>query len=76
MAEPSNNTPEEASSLIATSGNLGKALNASAPNSNSIWIIDFGAMDHMTFDINHIQSMKPSEQPIVSTANGTVLPFL
>ncbi|KAJ8629640.1 hypothetical protein MRB53_022963 [Persea americana] len=71
VAEPSNTTPKEASSLIATSGTLGKALNTSASNSSSTWIIDSGATDHMTFDVNHIHSMKPSEQPVVSTANGT-----
>ncbi|KAJ8618440.1 hypothetical protein MRB53_014626 [Persea americana] len=71
VAEPSNTTPKEASSLIATSGTLGKALNASASNSSSTWIIGSGATDHMTFDVNHIHSMKPSEQPVVSTANGT-----
>ncbi|KAJ8645644.1 hypothetical protein MRB53_007392 [Persea americana] len=76
VAEHSNNTPEEASSLIATSGNLGKALNASTPNNNSAWIIDSGATDHMTFDVNYIQSMKPSKQPIVSTANGTPSPVI
>ncbi|KAG6687043.1 hypothetical protein I3842_11G050900 [Carya illinoinensis] len=56
------------SSLIATSG---KALHTSAPSSNSEWIIDFGATNHMTFENHHIQSMKPSEQHRVSTANGT-----
>ncbi|XXG51738.1 hypothetical protein AAC387_Pa03g0243 [Persea americana] len=71
VAEPSNTTPKEASSLIATSGTLSKALNTSASNSSSTWIIDSGATDHMTFDVNHIHSMKPSEQPVVSTANGT-----
>ncbi|XP_068666389.1 uncharacterized protein [Aristolochia californica] len=37
---------------------------------NSEWIIDSGATDHMAFDNYHVKSMKPSEQHIVSTANG------
>ena len=50
--------PEDASALIATSG---KALHTSAPTSSSVWIIDSGATDHMTFDNLYIQSMKPSK---------------
>ena len=78
MVEPSTNTstPEEASSFISTSGNIGKALHTSAPVSHSEWIIDSGAIDHMTFDSNHIQSMKSSDQHIVSTTNGTPSPMV
>ncbi|KAG5534863.1 hypothetical protein RHGRI_022851 [Rhododendron griersonianum] len=72
VAEPPNNTPQEASSLIAKTGNFGKTLHTSAPISNSTWIIDSGATDHMTFDVKHVHSMKPSKQPIVSTADGTL----
>ena len=60
----------EASALIATSGTLGKALTTSTPNSNSAWIIDSGATDHMTFDSTHVRSFKPSKLPVVSTADG------
>ena len=78
MVDPSTNTntPEEASSFIATSGNVGKALHTSAPVIQSGWIIDSGAIDHMTFDSNHIQSMKSSDQHIVSTTNGTPSPVV
>ena len=62
--------------MNATSGNTSKALHTSAPNSDNTWIIDSSATDHMTFDSNHIQSMKPSKQHIVSTANGTPSPVI
>ena len=65
--------PEDASTLIATSG---KALRTSAPTSSSVWIIDSGATDHMTFDNLHIQFMKPSKQHIESTTNGTPSPVI
>ncbi|KAG7983008.1 hypothetical protein I3843_04G082300 [Carya illinoinensis] len=74
VAEPSTtNTPEDASALIATSG---KVLHTSAPSSSSEWIIDSGAIDHMTFNNHHIQSIKPFEQHMVSTANGTPSPVI
>ena len=38
------------SALAAVAGNGGKSLNMSTLVSNSAWIIDSGAMDHMTFD--------------------------
>ena len=41
---------EKSSALAAASGNGGKVLNYSTPVSNSAWIIDSGATDHMTFD--------------------------
>ncbi|KAF7115772.1 hypothetical protein RHSIM_RhsimUnG0047900 [Rhododendron simsii] len=76
VAEPPNNTPQEASSLIAKVGILGKALHTYAPIGNSTWIIDFGAINHMTFDVKHVHSMKPFKQPIVSTADGTFSPVI
>ena len=63
---------EKASSFIATSGNVGKALHTSV--SHNEWIIDSGATNHMTFDNNHIQSIKSSDQHIVSTTDGTPSP--
>ena len=62
--------------MIATSGTRGKALNTSASNSSSTWIIDSSTTYHMTFDVNHIHSMKPSELPVVCTANGTPSPVV
>lgn len=70
MVEPSTGTPKKTSSLIATFGNVGKALHNCAPVNHSEWIIDFGATDHMTFDNNRIQSIKVSYQYIVSTSNA------
>lgn len=49
----------------------GKALNISAPVSNSIWIIDSGATDHMTFDSRQIAHLRSSSQKSISTANGS-----
>jgi hypothetical protein len=72
----STNNPEKASSFVATSGNVGKALHTSTPVSHSEWIIDSGATNHMTFNNNHIQSIKTSDQHIVSTADGTPSPVL
>ncbi|KAH0672644.1 hypothetical protein KY290_024878 [Solanum tuberosum] len=50
----------QSTALVATRGNYGKALNSSALVSNSTWIIDFGATDHMTFDSRQVSSLKPS----------------
>uniref|UniRef100_A0A2N9IBP1 Integrase catalytic domain-containing protein n=1 Tax=Fagus sylvatica TaxID=28930 RepID=A0A2N9IBP1_FAGSY len=77
VVEPSHastSNPEKASSFIATSGNVGKAFHTSV--SHSEWIIDSGATNHMTFDNNHIQSIKSSDQHVVSTADGTPSPVL
>ena len=69
----STSNPKKASSFIATSRNVGKALHISTSVSHSEWIIDSGATHHITFDNNHIQSMKSSSQHIMSTANGIPL---
>ena len=74
MIEPSHAStinPEKASSFLVTTGNVGKTLHSSTPVSHSEWIIDSGVINHMTFNNNHIQSIKSSDQHIVSTANGT-----
>nr|KYP50831.1 Retrovirus-related Pol polyprotein from transposon TNT 1-94 [Cajanus cajan] len=52
---------------MATRGNNGES---SIPITNSTWIIDSGATDHMTFDSRQISSMKPSSKELISTANG------
>uniref|UniRef100_A0A7N2L5L8 Uncharacterized protein n=1 Tax=Quercus lobata TaxID=97700 RepID=A0A7N2L5L8_QUELO len=58
VTKPSNDVAE-ASSLITTSGNIGKVFHTPASDSSSsTWIIDSGAMDHMTFDSQHVLSMK------------------
>ena len=63
---------EKTSSFVATSGNVGKTLHTYTLVSHSEWIIDSSATNHMTFNNNHIQSIKSSDQHIVSTANGTL----
>ena len=62
---------ENSTALAAAAGNGGKVLNISTPVSNSAWIIDSGATDHMTFDSRHVSPLKSSSQNSVSTANGT-----
>ena len=64
---------EKSSALAAAVGNGGKVLNISTPVSNSAWIIDSGAIDHMTFDSRQVSSLKSSSQHSVSTANGTLI---
>jgi hypothetical protein len=68
---PVNNLGKSSSS-IATAGNAGKALHTSTFVRNSEWIIDSVATNHMTFNNNCIQSIKPSNQHIVSIADGTI----
>ena len=65
---------EKSSTFAAAAGNGGKVLNISTPVSNSAWIIDSGATDHMTFDSR--QALKSSSQNSVSTANGTSIPII
>lgn len=52
----------KSSALVAIGGNGGMALNSAALVSNSAWIIDLGATDHMTFDSRKISSLIPSSQ--------------
>ena len=59
---------EKSSALAAAAGNGGKVLNISTPVSNSAWIIDYGATDHMTFDSRQVSPLKSSSQNSVSTA--------
>ena len=42
--------PKENTALMASTNNGGKALTISTPINNSVWIIDSGATNHMTFD--------------------------
>ena len=65
---------EKSSALATTAGNGGKVLNISTPVSNSAWIIDYGATDHMTFDSRQVSALKSSSQ--VSTASGTSIPII
>ena len=67
---------EKSSALAAAAGNGVKFLNISTPVSNSAWIINFGASDHMTFDSRQVSPLKSSSQNSVSTANGTSIPII
>ena len=67
---------EKSSALAAAAGNGGKVVNISTPVSNSEWIIDSGATDHMTFDSRQVSPLKSSSQHSVSTANGTSIPII
>ena len=62
--------------LAVAAGNGGKVLNISTPISNSAWIIDSDATDHMTFDSRQVSPLKSSSQNSVSTANGTSIPII
>ena len=62
--------------LIAATDIGGKALKIYAPISNSTWIIDSGATDHMTFDSRQVSLLKPSSQKLVCTANGNTTPIV
>ena len=67
---------EKSSTLATAAGNGGKVLNISTHVSNSAWIIDSGATDHMTFDSRQVSPLKYSSQNFVSTANGTSIPII
>ena len=66
---------EKSSALAAPAGNGGKVLNISTLVSNSAWIIDFGATDHMTFD-RQVSPLQSSSQNFVSTTNGTSISII
>ena len=63
------NVPSTSSALVTTTEE-GTVLNITAPVLNNTWIIDSGATDHMTFDVRHVPTLKPSSRNCVSTANG------
>jgi len=43
--------------LVVTTYNGGKVLNIYASGSNSTWIIDYGATDHMIFDPRYFTTL-------------------
>ena len=67
---------ERSSTLVATAGNGGKVFNISTPVSNSAWIIDSDATDHMTFDSRQVSPLKSSSQNSISTTNGTSISII
>ena len=64
---------DTASTLVATVKDCGKI---STPVSNSAWIIDSGATDHVTFDSRQVNSINPSSKKFVFTANGGKAPII
>ena len=75
-SHPFTSNIKKASSFIATFENVGKTLHTSTLVCHSEWIIDSGATNHITFDNNHIKSIKSLDQHIVSTTDGTPSPVL
>ena len=67
---------EKSSTMVAAAGIGCKVLNISTPVSNSAWIIDSGATDHMTFDSRQVSPLKSSSQNYVSTTNDTSIPII
>lgn len=59
---------------VTQTGNLGRSLNVIASTSNTTWIIDTCASDHMTNNPHVLKSIKPSSQTIISTADGSPSP--
>lgn len=37
---------------------------------NSVWINDYGAINHMSCDSRHVSAFAPASQKSISTANG------
>ena len=72
----SDDSGQKSSALAAAGGNGGKVLNISTPFSNSAWIINFGATDHMIFDSRQVSPLKSSSQNFVSIGNGTSIPII
>lgn len=64
----------QASVLAATTCNVGNVSNDSAFVSSSSWIIDYGAIGHMTCDYRQFHLLEPSTKTNVSIANGTPNP--
>ena len=62
--------------MVAVTDYGGKFLNTSTHVINSAWIIDFGAIDHMTFDSRQVSPLRPFSQKIISTANGNTTPVI
>ena len=58
------NVVEKASALVAAIDYGGKFLNTSTLVINSAWIIDSGAINHMTFDSRQVSPLRPSSQKL------------
>jgi hypothetical protein len=61
---------------IAHPSKVGKVSVFPAHYKDKTWIIDTGASEHMTRDVRQLQSILPSSQSIISTANGNTSPVI
>lgn len=57
-------------------GGVGKATAFSIFSTDNTWIIDSAASDHLIHDSTHLQSLSPSPQTAVSTADGRMCPVV
>lgn len=64
------------SALLTTTNTKANVFTTSTHVLNSVWIIDSGATDHMTFDVRQVTNLNPSSQNCVSTANGSTTPVV
>ena len=51
-------------------GTSGKTLHISTHNDDDHWILDSGATDHMTFDLNDFSNVTQPRRSCVTNANG------
>ena len=61
---------------IAHPRKVGKVSVFPAHYKDKTWIVDTGASEHMTRDVRQLQSILPSSQSIISTANGNTSPVI
>jgi hypothetical protein len=59
---------------IAHPRKVGKVSVFPAHYKDKTWIVDTGASEHMTRDVRQLQSILPSSQSVISTANGSTSP--
>ncbi|KAM1895745.1 hypothetical protein ACFX13_044458 [Malus domestica] len=72
----SDSIADKASAMIAAAGSDGKTLSTSTTVMNNTWIIDFGAIEHITCDSRQVPSLKTSTQAIVNVANDNAVPVI
>ncbi|KAA8528350.1 hypothetical protein F0562_035705 [Nyssa sinensis] len=60
---------------VAHPGIISKASVFSTTSKNRTWIIDTGALDHMTRDFSQLKSVILSPQSVISIANGSTSPI-
>ncbi|CAL9030187.1 unnamed protein product, partial [Prunus brigantina] len=68
--------PADLATRTPTSITITKGSTFHTSSKNSVWIIDLGSMDHMTFDPGQLINRKSSTPLVVSNANGTPSPVV